>query len=81
MMTVYPMQIVAREQIFNEATLHKALSELTRLESQVHMENAIFLRLKQLIGNAQAVRAAEMPDAASLQSSVASVLQLKVPGA
>jgi hypothetical protein len=74
------MQIVAREQIFNEGSLRKALSELMLLESKVHMENAIFMRLEQLITNALAIRAAEWPDAASLQSSVAAVLQLQFAG-
>jgi hypothetical protein len=74
------VQIVAREQIFNEDTLRKALSELIQLESKVHMENAIFMRLEQLITNALAIRAAERPDAASLQSSVANVLQLQFSG-
>ena len=75
------LQTLAMEQSYNEATLRAARAEVDRLETRMPMAAGISYRLGGLIDAAAAARAAGVPAADSLRSSVDAVLALRFDGA
>lgn len=75
------VQVLATEQIFDEAILRKAQTRVSELETSVEMPPSAPHDLAQLIEDAVALRAQALPAASQLQSSVDSVLALDIPGA